>query len=267
MERSEPTLVPKWLKNAVSSTSGGSTTHTGSERTTSSYFHRSSSSNGSGNSRSYSNFGRNQRYRDWAKDNTYDYRYQDKSTKGEHERRYLADPPGNNTSVSKFDRDGLRRSHSMVSDKPIDTLPKKDVTDLIDANGKNTDDVVNRVSPISGVVSKGAFERDFPSLGAEERAVTPEAGRVPSPSYRFKTFKIHLRITDPGFYTENNVVRAQLAELTDRRRSLNSVLQIASEVSGFAFDIQDIPDNLLEPWQLPCPVHPIPASADMFGYW
>ncbi|XP_047971105.1 bZIP transcription factor 53-like [Salvia hispanica] len=66
--------------------------------------------------------------------------------------------------------------------------------------------------------------------------------------------------------SNNNVLRAQLAELTDRLRSLNSVLQIASEVNGFAVDIPDIPDTLLEPWQLPCPVQPIPASADMFQY-
>ncbi|XP_057782213.1 bZIP transcription factor 53-like [Salvia miltiorrhiza] len=69
-----------------------------------------------------------------------------------------------------------------------------------------------------------------------------------------------------NFASENNVLRAQVSELTDRLRSLNSVLQIASEVSGFAFDIPDIPDTLLEPWQLPCPVHPIPASVDMFQY-
>lgn len=69
-----------------------------------------------------------------------------------------------------------------------------------------------------------------------------------------------------NFASENNVLRAQVAELTDRLRSLNSVLQIASEVCGQAFDIQDIPDALLEPWQLPCPIQPIPASADMFEY-
>ncbi|KAI3460755.1 hypothetical protein Pfo_017418 [Paulownia fortunei] len=69
-----------------------------------------------------------------------------------------------------------------------------------------------------------------------------------------------------NFASENNVLRAQLAELTDRLRSLNSVLQIASEVSGLVFDIPDIPDSLLEPWQLPCPIQPIPASADMFQY-
>lgn len=67
-----------------------------------------------------------------------------------------------------------------------------------------------------------------------------------------------------NFASENNVLRAQVVELTDRLRSLNSVLQIASEVSGLAFDIPDIPDTLLEPWQLPCPIQPIPASADMF---
>lgn len=68
------------------------------------------------------------------------------------------------------------------------------------------------------------------------------------------------------FASENNVLRAQASELTDRLRSLNSVIQIASEVSGLAFDIPDIPDTLLEPWQLPCPIQPIPASADMFEY-
>ncbi|KAK4441831.1 bZIP transcription factor 53 [Sesamum alatum] len=69
-----------------------------------------------------------------------------------------------------------------------------------------------------------------------------------------------------NFASENNVLRAQVAELTDRLRSLNSVLQIASEVSGLVFDIQDIPDTMLEPWQLPCPIQAIPASADTFQY-
>lgn len=69
-----------------------------------------------------------------------------------------------------------------------------------------------------------------------------------------------------NFASENNILRAQASELTDRLRSLNSVIQIASEVSGFAFDIPDIPDTLLEPWQLPCPIQPITASADMFEF-
>ncbi|KZV39932.1 ocs element-binding factor 1 [Dorcoceras hygrometricum] len=58
--------------------------------------------------------------------------------------------------------------------------------------------------------------------------------------------------------SRNNVLRAQVAELTDRLGSLNSVLQIASEVF-------DIPDSSLEPWLLPCPIPPIPASAHKFN--
>lgn len=69
-----------------------------------------------------------------------------------------------------------------------------------------------------------------------------------------------------NFSSDNYVLRAQVTELTNRLQSLNSVLHIASEVSGMAFDIPDIPDTLLKPWQLPYPVQPIPASADMFPY-
>lgn len=64
----------------------------------------------------------------------------------------------------------------------------------------------------------------------------------------------------------NNVLRAQAMELTERLRSLNSVLHIVEEVSGFAVDIPEIPDSILEPWQLPCPIQPVMASADMFEY-
>jgi len=69
-----------------------------------------------------------------------------------------------------------------------------------------------------------------------------------------------------GVANDNNVVRAQLSELTDRLHSLNSVLHIAEEVSGLAMDIPEIPDALLEPWQLPCPIYQITASSDMFQY-
>lgn len=62
-----------------------------------------------------------------------------------------------------------------------------------------------------------------------------------------------------GMASQNNVLRAQLSELADRLRSLNTVLQIAEEVSGFEMDIPEIPEMLLEPWQLPCP-----ASTSMF---
>ncbi|PSR94712.1 BZIP transcription factor [Actinidia chinensis var. chinensis] len=67
-----------------------------------------------------------------------------------------------------------------------------------------------------------------------------------------------------GLESQNIVLRAQLAELTDRLRSLNSVLQIAEEVSGLAMDIPEIPEMMLEPWQLPCPMQPVAASASMY---
>ncbi|KAL2934889.1 bZIP transcription factor 53 [Bienertia sinuspersici] len=63
-----------------------------------------------------------------------------------------------------------------------------------------------------------------------------------------------------GVESENNVLRAQMMELTDRLRSLNSVLEFMQDASGFAVDIPEIPDNLLEPWQLPFPVHSIPNA-------
>lgn len=65
--------------------------------------------------------------------------------------------------------------------------------------------------------------------------------------------------------SRNNVLRAQVMELTDRLRSLNSVLQIVEEVSGLAIDIPEIPEPLMEqPWQVPIPIQPILANADMF---
>jgi FtsZ-binding cell division protein ZapB len=64
----------------------------------------------------------------------------------------------------------------------------------------------------------------------------------------------------------NNVLRAQAMELTDRLRSLNSVLQIVEDVSGMQLEIPEIPDPLMKPWQLPYPVPPIMASADMFQF-
>ncbi|TMW89091.1 hypothetical protein EJD97_017671 [Solanum chilense] len=64
---------------------------------------------------------------------------------------------------------------------------------------------------------------------------------------------------------ENNVLRAQLAELTERLNSLNSLTQFWADTTGFPVDIPEIPDTLLEPWQLPCPIQPITAS-DMFQF-
>ncbi|XP_047159318.1 bZIP transcription factor 53-like [Vigna umbellata] len=62
----------------------------------------------------------------------------------------------------------------------------------------------------------------------------------------------------------NSILRAQTMELTERLRFLNSILEIAEEVGGLSFEIPDIPDPLLKPWQIPHPTQPIMATANMF---
>ncbi|KAK3002129.1 hypothetical protein RJ639_022292 [Escallonia herrerae] len=216
MERSEPTLVPEWLRISGSVSSGGgssafhqlasSSLHSddraissksarnrssvnndhdlgrsfASDRTTSSYFRRSSSSNGSAHLRSYSSFGRN-RERDWDKD-TYEYHDREKSVLGEHRHREFSDPLGS-ILPNRFEKDGLRRSQSSISVKRAEPWPRKVAADSSTAN-KNNHNNGNAMlavgSPLGGV-HKTAFERDFPSLGAEERQSDPEIGRVPSP--------------------------------------------------------------------------------------
>lgn len=73
-----------------------------------------------------------------------------------------------NVLPSRFEKEGLRRSHSSVSAKRGESWPRKVVTDSGCANS-------------TGGSVKTSFERDFPSLGAEEKQTDPEIGRVPSP--------------------------------------------------------------------------------------
>ncbi|CAI9770109.1 unnamed protein product [Fraxinus pennsylvanica] len=195
MERSEPTLVPEWLKNCGSLAGVGTASHSddhsasklasdksfvasnghdlgGTDRTTSS-FHWRSSSNGSGHLRSYGSFARNHRNREW--EDTYGSR--DKERDRRHE--YISDPLGGNILSSKFEQDSLRRSQP-ISGKHVDSWPKKVATDLSNTSGNNSNGLLTKGSPINSV-NKASFERDFPSLGVEERPATPEVGRIPSP--------------------------------------------------------------------------------------
>uniref|UniRef100_A0A5B6YJA1 Putative bZIP transcription factor 53 n=1 Tax=Davidia involucrata TaxID=16924 RepID=A0A5B6YJA1_DAVIN len=65
-----------------------------------------------------------------------------------------------------------------------------------------------------------------------------------------------------AFALQNNDLRAQAMELTERLRSLNHVLRN----SGLAVDIPEIPDPLLKPWQLLRPLQPVMASSDFFQF-
>ncbi|KAJ1695994.1 hypothetical protein LUZ63_012692 [Rhynchospora breviuscula] len=63
--------------------------------------------------------------------------------------------------------------------------------------------------------------------------------------------------------SDNAVLRAQLAELSGRLQSVNSVLRMLQEFSGvdLDMDIPEMPDPLMRPWQIPCPAQPIVASS------
>ncbi|CAL5358404.1 unnamed protein product [Camellia sinensis] len=208
MERSEPALIPEWLKGSGSvSVSGGTTTHqmglsllhsdghvaskpsrndngigrsVVADRTTSAYFRRSSSSNGSSHLRSHVSFGRSNRDRDWEKD-VYDSRDKEKSILGDHRRRECYETL-EQIFPSRFEKD-MRRSQSMITGKRGEAWPRKVTADSSSANKNNTTNSNGLLAGGSAVgsVHKAAFERDFPSLGAEERQAAPEMGRVSSP--------------------------------------------------------------------------------------
>lgn len=166
---------PARNKSSVNNSDQGSVRLPASDRTTSSYLHRNSSSNGSAHSRSYSSFGRSHRDRDWDKD-IYEYRDKEKSVFSDYRHRDYSDPLGN-ILPSRFEKDRLRRSQSSISAKRGEPWPRRVAADLINANNKSH----NNGNSVVRSVHKASFERDFPSLGAEERQVDPEIKRVPSP--------------------------------------------------------------------------------------
>ncbi|XP_022896562.1 uncharacterized protein LOC111410456 [Olea europaea var. sylvestris] len=199
MERSEPTLVPEWLKNSGSLAGGGTASHSddhfasklarnksfvasnghdlGRPSGKDTSFHQIFSSNGSGPLRSYSSFARDHRGREW--EDTYGSHYKEKSVLGDRKHQYISDPLGGNILSSKFEQYSFRRSQ-LISRKRGESWPKKVANDLSNTCGNNSNGLLTKVSPISSV-NKASFERDFPSLGVEERPATPEFGRIPSP--------------------------------------------------------------------------------------
>ncbi|KAL2893016.1 Cysteine--tRNA ligase [Bienertia sinuspersici] len=207
MERSEPSLVPEWLR----STGGGSLSHHVSssktdgplvalpkrnrnlintshsdtsnssvlERSSSANSRRSSSSNGSSKhdnnpyTRSYSGSTRNQRVKDRDKlgiSDTWDSEYSE---------------PLSSILGGRTEKDSLRRSQSMISRKPDEFTQRRTLTNLrskahnINGNGNGNGTI--SVGSASSGTQKVSFERDFPLLGSDERPTTPDITRVPSP--------------------------------------------------------------------------------------
>ncbi|GAA0149978.1 hypothetical protein LIER_09017 [Lithospermum erythrorhizon] len=209
MEKNEPTLVPQWLRSNGSVSGNGTSSNplrsslllsddygmskvvrknssssndqnlgrsSASERIKSSYFRRSSNNNSSANLRTSSSLGRSQRDRDWN-DNIYESGNKDRAVLGGFRGRDYSDSLGNNSST-RVERKSLRRSHSMISDQRGETWPRKVETGS--KNGYNNTDVKHAQD--KGLLHKVSFERDFPSLGVEEKLAASEIRRVPSPS-------------------------------------------------------------------------------------
>lgn len=205
MEKSEPTLVPQWLRNAGSVTGGGGSTHhfsssshsdvpssvhptrtrnskSGSDFDTprSAFLDRSSSSNSRRSSsngsakHAYSSFNRNHRDKDRERE-------KERLSYGDLWDRDSSDALGTILS-SRMEKD-LRRSHSMVSRKQSELLPRRVAVDSkINSNVNHVngnDDLPG--SSTGSSIKKAVFEKDFPSLGSEEKQGVPDIGRVSSP--------------------------------------------------------------------------------------
>ncbi|KAG8633042.1 hypothetical protein MANES_18G072900v8 [Manihot esculenta] len=207
MERSEPTLVPEWLRSSGSVSGGGNSVHhiaSSSSHSDVSYpahqargrnsksisdfdpprsafldrisssNSRRSSSNGSAKN-AYSSFSRSHRDKDRERD-------KERLNFSDHWDHDVPDPLGSILS-SRNEKDTLRRSHSMVSRKQGEVLPRRFTVDLKNGSSSNH---VNGNGLISGIgvgcgIQKTVFEKDFPSLGSEDRQGVPEIGRVSSP--------------------------------------------------------------------------------------
>lgn len=151
-----------------------------SDQVTSFNFHGSSSGNSSVHTRSYSSYGRSYRDRDW--EDIVDYRDQDKLVLGDHRQHDYSDPL-DSILPNRFEKDVLQCSQSMITGKHGDTWPRKAAAYSNNAKSKHRSS--DRLVGVSSVVSssnKSAFERDFPSLIAEERQRGSEMGRISSSS-------------------------------------------------------------------------------------
>ncbi|KAG6388737.1 hypothetical protein SASPL_150169 [Salvia splendens] len=189
MERTEPALVPEWLRCTGNIAGGGAALHvsdtssprsrafrSNSEKESSHYLQRSSSSNSRRSSGSngsakhpYSSFSRSH----WDRNRD---REKEKSISEDFWEHGSSDPLVS-ILTSKVERNALRRSQSLVSRKTGEPSPQRvDNKDSpITGNG-----VLSRGSKLN-VIQKSVFEKDFPSLGTEDKQGVAGIRRVSSP--------------------------------------------------------------------------------------
>lgn len=116
--------------------------------------------------------------------------HRDKDRDREKDRSNFLDPWDRDCSepladlfAGRIDRDILRRSHSLVSRKPSELLTHRVAVDTKsggNCNQNHGNDMPSR-SSIGSSIPKTVFDKDFPSLGADDRPGITEIGRVSSP--------------------------------------------------------------------------------------
>ncbi|XP_073305790.1 uncharacterized protein [Primulina huaijiensis] len=206
MERTEPTLVPEWLRSNGNVAGGGVSAHhsdvfsslnsirgkpsrSDSEKGRPDFVDRnasfnsrlSSSSNGSGK-HPYSNFTRSRR---------------DKNFDREKEKSLSMDIWDHDSLASiltsRVDNSALKQSHSLVSRKPGEVLAHRADDSR---NGINHYGIHNAGS-ISRGIQKNTFEKDFPYLGTEEKHDVTGVRKILSPG--LGSAVQNLPIGNPGF--------------------------------------------------------------------
>ncbi|KAE8701743.1 cell wall protein AWA1-like isoform X2 [Hibiscus syriacus] len=85
-------------------------------------------------------------------------------------------------STSRVEINTFWRSNSMISRKNAEPLPQRTAVDSRDSGNSSNNNDHGLVSgdAIGSSIHKAAFQKDFPSLGTEERQLVPEAARVSS---------------------------------------------------------------------------------------
>ncbi|XP_050376199.1 uncharacterized protein LOC126793650 [Argentina anserina] len=192
MGKSEPALAPEWLRSTGGVTGGGSSTHhiasssdvpslahlrNRTSRSTSdfdpprsSYLDRSSSSN---SRRSSSNGSAKHAY------SSFNRSHRDK----EKERLNSGDPWDRDSDPLGSLYTNLRRSQSMVSRNKTETLSRKTPIDSKSGSNSSHNNGNGLISGVRVGIPNSVFDKDFPSLGTEERQGVPDIGRVPSPGF------------------------------------------------------------------------------------
>ncbi|CAH8333543.1 unnamed protein product [Eruca vesicaria subsp. sativa] len=68
--------------------------------------------------------------------------------------------------------------------------------------------------------------------------------------------------------SQNSILRVEFVELTERLRSLNSIIEVVEDVVGnLNPEFPEIPDFLMNPWQMSNSSQPIMASAEMMFHY